>query len=111
MVGVDAKDVLEMAAVKDQEPVEALRVDGANESFSIAFAFGARTGVFTIRIPSLRKTSSNGPLYLPSRSRIKKRTPPSLKSKTEVAGLLSHPLARGTLCAAGKPRHGGSHAR
>src|SRR6266540_3820898 len=42
---------------------------------AIAFAFGARTGVFTIRMPSVRKTSSKGPLYLLSRSRIRKRTP------------------------------------
>jgi hypothetical protein len=42
---------------------------------AIAFAFGARTGVFTIRMPSLRKTSSKWPLYLLSGSRIRKRTP------------------------------------
>ena len=47
---------------------------------AIAFAFGARTGVLTLRMPSLRRTSSKGPLYLLSRSRIKKRTPRSLKS-------------------------------
>jgi hypothetical protein len=40
---------------------------------AIAFALAARTGVCTIRIPSLRKTSSKGPLYLLSRSRISKR--------------------------------------
>jgi hypothetical protein len=37
----------------------------------MAFAFGARTGVFTIRMLSLRKISSKGPLYLLSRSRIR----------------------------------------
>jgi hypothetical protein len=31
---------------------------------AIAFAFGARTGVVTIRMPSLRKTASKEPLYL-----------------------------------------------
>ena len=51
---------------------------------AIALAFGARTGVLTIRMPSLRKTSSKGPLYLLSRSRIKKRTPLSLKSRPRL---------------------------
>jgi 8-hydroxy-5-deazaflavin:NADPH oxidoreductase len=37
---------------------------------AIAFAFGARIGVRTILICSLRKTSSKGPVYLLSRSRI-----------------------------------------
>src|SRR5205823_6453492 len=55
------------------------RIVRTNRS-AIAFAFGARTGVFTIRMPSLRKTSSKGSLYLLSRSRIRKRTPLSLKS-------------------------------
>src|SRR5260370_32971609 len=38
------------------------------KSSAIAFAFGARTGVYTIRMPSLRNTSSKGQLYLLSRS-------------------------------------------
>src|SRR5207244_2100116 len=51
---------------------------------AIAFAFGARTGVFTIRIPPLRKTSSKGPLYLLSRSRIRKRTSWSTNSRPRL---------------------------
>src|SRR5216683_7354497 len=51
---------------------------------AIAFAFGARTGVFTIRMPSLRNTSSKGPLYLLSRSRIRNRTPWSEKSRPRL---------------------------
>ncbi len=38
---------------------------------AMALAFGARTGVFTLRMPSLRKISSKGPPYLLSRSRIR----------------------------------------
>ena len=38
-----------------------------------AFAFGARTGVRMISIPSLRKTVSNSRVNLLSRSRIRKR--------------------------------------
>jgi len=62
---VDAEDVFEVAAVEDEQPVEALGADRSDE------AFGDR--VFTIRICSLRSTSSNGAAYLLSRSRIKKR--------------------------------------
>jgi hypothetical protein len=51
---------------------------------AIALAFGARTGVFTIRMPSLRNTSSKGPLYLLSRSRIRKRMPWSEKSSPRL---------------------------
>src|SRR5262249_4023981 len=47
---------------------------------AIAFACGARTGVLTLRMPSLRKMSAKEPLYLLSRSRIKKRRPLSEKS-------------------------------
>src|SRR6266540_2813038 len=70
---------------------------------AIAFAFGARTGVFTIRIPSLRKTSSKGPLYLLSRSRMRKRTPWPEKSGPKVARLLGYPGAAGITRAAGEP--------
>jgi hypothetical protein len=38
-----------------------------------AFAFGARTGVRTISIPSLRKTMSKSRVNLLSRSRIRNR--------------------------------------
>src|SRR5262249_17765261 len=51
---------------------------------AIAFAFGARTGVFTARMPSPRKTSSKRALYLLSRSRIRKRTLWSAKSRPRL---------------------------
>src|SRR5437763_16656298 len=38
-----------------------------------AFAWGVRTGVGMILVPSVRKTSSNGPAYLASRSRMRNR--------------------------------------
>jgi hypothetical protein len=38
-----------------------------------AFAIGERIGVRMTRTPSERKTSSNGPEYLASRSRIRNR--------------------------------------
>ncbi len=46
----DAMHVLELAAVEDQQPVEALRANCATNRSAIAFACGARTGVFTIRM-------------------------------------------------------------
>jgi hypothetical protein len=69
---------------------------------TIAFAFGARTGLFTTRMPSLRKTSSKAQLYLLSRSRIRNRTLPG-EVKAEVARLLGDPITARILRAAGKP--------
>ncbi len=77
VVDVDAEHAFEVSAVEDQQPVETLGTHGSDEALSaIAFAFGARTGVLTIWMPSLRNTSSKGPLYLLSRSRIRNRTAP-----------------------------------
>ncbi len=85
VVDVDAQHPFEVASVQDQQPVETVGAHGADEAFgAIAFAFGARTGVFTIRIRSLRKTSSKEPLYLLSRSRIRKRMPCLAKSKPRL---------------------------
>ena len=51
VVDVDAQHPFEVASVQDQQPVETVGAHGADEAFgAIAFAFGARTGVFTIRI-------------------------------------------------------------
>src|SRR6266540_7529508 len=69
---------------------------------AIAFAFGARTGVLTIRMPSLRKTSSKGPLYLLSRSRIRNRRHCSANSRPRLR-LLSDPGTARILRAAGEP--------
>jgi hypothetical protein len=83
MVDVDAQHAFELAPVEDQQPVQALGAHGSDEALAMAFAF-ARTGVFTIRMPSLRKTSSKGPLYLLSRSWSRKRTPCSEKSRPRL---------------------------
>ena len=56
--GVEAEHVLEVAAVDDQDPVEAFAAEGADPTLGIGFAFGARIGVRMILMPSLRKTSS-----------------------------------------------------
>ena len=73
-----------MVDVDQEHPFEVTRLRISSQSrhsartvltkrSAIAFAFGARIGVFTIRIRSLQKISSNGPEYLLSRSRIKNR--------------------------------------
>ncbi len=73
--------MLEVAAVEDRQPIQALPADGADEPL------GDRV---RLRCPHRRlddpdafaaETSSKGPLYLLSRSRTKKRTPLSLKSR------------------------------
>jgi hypothetical protein len=70
-----------MAAVEDQQPVETFGADGADEPLSDRVRLGCLTGLFTIRMPSLRKTLSKEPLYLLSRSPIRKRAPWSAKSR------------------------------
>jgi hypothetical protein len=60
----------------------------------MAFAVGARTGVLTLRSPSLQKTSPKRPLYLQSRSRMRKPTPLSLKWILRGAIELVHLLGR-----------------
>src|SRR4051812_16396214 len=76
----DAGKVLEVASVEDQQSRQSERTVRTNRS-AIAFARGARIGVLTIWMPSLRKTSSKVPLYLLFRSRMRKRTPLSEKSR------------------------------
>jgi DNA-binding CsgD family transcriptional regulator len=73
VLDVGAHDALEVASVQDQQPVEAFGADSADEALRNRVRTRCRTGVLTIRMPSLRKTSSNGPLYLLSRSRMRKR--------------------------------------
>ena len=60
-----------------------------------AFAFGARTGVLMILMPSLAKTASKSRVNLLSRSRIRKRNDdrPLLECPGELAGLLGDPGA------------------
>ena len=68
VLDVLAQDAFEVAAVEDQQPVQAwVRMVRTNRS-AMAFACGDRTGVFTIRMPSVPNTSSKAPLYLLSRS-------------------------------------------
>jgi hypothetical protein len=53
------------------EPVAAFYCDGSLGLSANAFAFGARTGVLMISIPSLAKTRSKSRVNLLSRSRIR----------------------------------------
>jgi hypothetical protein len=53
------KDPLKVRLVQDKEPVEALPTGGAHKPLGNRVGCGARNGVRTIAIRSLRKTSSN----------------------------------------------------
>jgi hypothetical protein len=68
MGGVDAEHVLEVAAVHDQDPVEALATEGADPTLGAGVRVRGRTGVRMILTPSLWKTSSKAPPNLLSRS-------------------------------------------
>jgi hypothetical protein len=58
----DAKHAFEVAAVDDQQPVQTFDANGPDDRSAIAFACGARTGVLTLLIPLLAKSSSKAPL-------------------------------------------------
>ena len=81
LVGVDehAEHVVEVAAVHDQQPVQTLRADGADEVLRDHVCLWARTGVLTVRMPSLREASSKELLLLAVASRTRRRMPLSLK--------------------------------
>jgi hypothetical protein len=68
---VDVNDAFELAAAKDQQPVEALAAQASTQRSACARARGARTGALITRIPSERKTSSKLAVNLLSLSRIK----------------------------------------
>ena len=77
VVDEDAEHTFEVASVHDQEPVETLGAEAVRTKRSaIAFAFGARTGVLMIWMPSLAKTASKSRVNLLSRSRIRNRNDP-----------------------------------
>ena len=84
VVGVDAEHAFEVTGVQDQQPVETLGTHSADEALRDRTRLWRRTGVFTMRMPSLRNTSSKGPLYLLSRSRIRNRTPWSENSRPRL---------------------------
>jgi hypothetical protein len=57
MGGVDAQHLLEMAAVDNQDPVEALAAQGADPTLGIGVrVWGSDGGVRMIFMSSLRKT-------------------------------------------------------
>jgi hypothetical protein len=68
VVDVDVEDALELPAACDQEPVETVAADRADEAFGDRVACGARNGVRMISTPSLLKTLSKSQLNLLSRS-------------------------------------------
>jgi hypothetical protein len=96
VVDVDAEDMLEVAAVEDQQPVEALTADGADEAFGDRVRLLRSHQRLDDPYAFAPQDLVEGPLYLPSRSRIKKRTLLSLSSRPRLR-LLGDPFARGIL--------------
>jgi hypothetical protein len=73
LVDVGQEHSFEVAAVDDQEPVEALAADVADPAFGEGVRSWPRTGVRTIRIASERNISSKAAVNVLSRSWIRKR--------------------------------------
>jgi len=67
-LGVRVQDVLQVTPAEINTWSRHSRRTVPTQRSANAFALGARTGVFTTRRPSVRKTSSNGPENLASRS-------------------------------------------
>jgi hypothetical protein len=73
MLAVGAQHLFEVAAAEDQQPVETLGPDGADEALGVRVRLGCRIGVWITLIASLRNTSSKAALNLLSLSWIRNR--------------------------------------
>ena len=65
---------LEMPPIPDEEPVQTLRPHRADPALRVSFGPGGPQGLRRTETASLRKTSSNAPVNLLSRSRTRNRT-------------------------------------
>lgn len=70
VTGVPGEDAAKVALAANQQVVQALPAEGADEPLGMALAIGERTGVLITRIPIEANTSSNAAVNLQSRSRI-----------------------------------------
>jgi hypothetical protein len=77
VAGEDAEDALEVSSIHDQQPARHSARTVRTKRSAVAFAFGARSGVLMIWMPSLAKTASKSRVNLLSRSRIRKRNDPA----------------------------------
>jgi hypothetical protein len=73
VAGVGVQDSLEMSLAAYERPVQALSAHRPHPRSAKALARGARIRVRMTLTPSVRKTSSNAPEYLASRSQIRNR--------------------------------------
>ena len=93
VLDVRAEHVLKVAVVADQQPVQTLGADRAHEPLGDRVRLWCPDRCLDDLDPCAANTSSKGPLYLLSRSRIKKLHAGVGEVETEVARLLCHPLA------------------
>jgi hypothetical protein len=68
VAGVDREDSFEVPSVHDLEPVETFAADGPDPPFDGGVRAGCAHGVRMVRIPLVRKTSSNAAVNLLARS-------------------------------------------
>ena len=87
VAGVAAKDAFEMSFIENQQMVEALRSDGADEPFGKGVRIRGPKGVLRISAPSASKTSSKPATYLVSRSRTKNLAVISASARSPVTFL------------------------
>jgi len=91
VLDIDAEDSLEVPAVEDQEPVEALGADGADEALGDGVGF--RCADWCAQNPDSLTAEDlvERPVYLLSRSRIRKRICCAPKKRPTFARLLRDP--------------------
>ena len=92
MLDVDAEDLLEVAAADDQQPVQALRTDGAHPALRVGVRLGRSDGVTSTSPPSEPNTSSKLRQNFASWSRGTKRT---CRHRSQWVGHLQHERAVG----------------
>jgi hypothetical protein len=84
VVEVDAEHAFEVTPVEDQQSVQALGADGPDEAFCDRVGLGCSHGRLDDSDALAAKDLVEGALYLPSRSRIRKRTPWTERSRPRL---------------------------
>jgi hypothetical protein len=103
VVDADAQDAVEVAAVDDQQPSQALGADGPDEAPGDGVCLRRPYGRLDDPDAAATEHLSKVPVYLRSRSRIRKHTRPRPRVEAEVARLLADPGAGRVGRAASEP--------
>jgi hypothetical protein len=103
MVGVDAKDAFEVAAVADLQPVQTLGAYGPDEALGDRVRLRRPDRCLHDPHPSLRKITSKGPRVLAVAVADQEAHALGGEVESEIARLLGHPGADGIGSATGEP--------